>query len=502
MRRTLRFAIGSIAIIASVAGTIGLYLWRTLSNPLVLDAPQPIVSPEAADTMERVKPSIVEAPVTYDITAIVDSFELAVPRTYGNIETRMQAGTNTRVHFAFAISRSPFQVRITGSTVAISADVEYEARGWYRPVIGPELSAGCGTGGVPRPRVRATLVSTGRLTSDWRVRSRTRLVRLEPYSIEQRDHCRVTVFRIDITDRVIDGTRRMLEQNVAKFDSSVARWNSRAWFEQLWRSLQRPIRFTDSVYMVINPFAAQLGRIRTDGNIVIAPLRLIASPRVLTGGRPNEFELMKPIPRLEIADSVGSGAHVLMEASFSYPVASVLLRRVLVGRSVQQSGRRVRIEDVELSGVGAGRVALEVKLGGAVRGRLYFTGTPKLDRVNRQVHVPDLDYDVGSANMLLVRGFEWLKGVHIRDFLRERARLPDSAFIGKLSELAERGMNRTLSAGVELSARIQDAEGTAVHATAKDIRVRAHADADLKLAISKAPTLPRPAPGSTKKVGG
>jgi hypothetical protein len=162
-------------------------------------------------------------------------------------------------------------------------------------------------------------------------------------------------------------------------------------------------------------------------------------------------------------------------------------------------GHRIKIRDVELSGIGGGRVALGVTLGGNVRGRLYFTGTPSLDPVHHQVHVPDLDYDVGTAQML-VEGFGWLRGVDIRDFLRDRARLPDSAVVGKLSGLAQNGINRSLAPGVTLSGRIHDAQGTSVRATTQDIRMRAVADAEFKLAIDRGPTLPRP-PGIARSEG-
>ena len=495
MKHPRRFALLGVLIVAS---GLGAYLWRTLSSPILLDAPPPVVTTDSVGREPPLPPSIVEAPVTYDVSAAVDSFERAVPRNYGDIDNRLPVGDNPRAHFAFLVSRAPFRVHVDGLTISIASDIEYEARGWYRPVIGPELSAACGTGGVPRPRVRATIVSTARLTSDWQLRTQSRVAHLEPFSTDPRDRCRVTIFHIDITNRVIEATQRVLEQNLAKFDRAIADWNTRSRFEQLWRQLQRPIRLTDSVYLVINPFAAQLGSIGSEGNTVVAHLRLIASPRVLTGGYPNEFERMHPIPPLDKASGVGSGAHVLMDASFSYPVATVLLRRVLVGKKIEQSGRRVRIRDVEVFGVGGGRVALGVTLAGAVRGRLYFTGTPMLDRVNRQVYVPDLDYDVGSAT-LLVRGFEWLKGIDIRDFLRARARLPDSALVGRLRELAEHGMNRTLAPGVELSAQIQRAEGTDVLATTQEIRIRAVADADLKLAVSRAPTLRRSVTSAKKE---
>ncbi len=469
----------------------GSYLWYLLRNPLSLDASPPAVSADLPDTMPPAAPSIIDAPVAYDVSAAVDSLEQAVPRAYGDLARRIQAGNNTRAHFAFAVAREPFRVRVNGTTISISTDIEYEGRVWYRPFIGPELSAACGTAGVPRPRVRATLVSSARLTPDWQLRTRTRVERLEPVSTEARDRCRITIFRIDVTNRVIDATRRLLEQNVEKFDRNVARWNARGWFEQLWHTLQRPIRFTDSVYMLIDPQAAQLGSIGAVRDTLVGQVRLIASPRVVTGERPRDAEHLTGIPALQKADSVGTGTHVQMDARFTYPVATTLLQRALVGRTIRQGNRSIRVADVQLSGIGAGRVALGVQLAGAVKGRVYFTGTPSLDRANRQVHVPDLDYDVGSVK-LLVRGFEWMKGVDIRDFLRERARLPDSAALGKLVDLAERGTNRTLTPGVDLSLRIARAEGASVLATTKDIRVRAVADAEMKLTISRGPTVPRP----------
>lgn len=475
----------------------GTYVWYLFRNPLSLDASPPALSADIPDTMPPAAPSIIDAPVAYDVSAAIDSLEQSVPQAYGDLTRRLQAGNNARAHFAFVVAREPFRVRVNGTTISISTDVEYEGRVWYRPFIGPELSAACGTAGVPRPRVRATLVSSARLTPDWQLRTRTRVARLEPVSTDARDRCRITIFRIDVTNRVIDATRRLLEQNVEKFDRNVAQWNARARFEQLWHTLQRPIRFTDSVYMLIHPYAAQLGSIGAVNDTLVGRVRLLATPRIVTGERPRDDEHMIDIPALQKADSVSTGTHVQMDARFTYPVATVLLQRALVGRTIRQGSHRIRVADVQLSGIGAGRVALGVTLAGAVKGRVYFTGTPSLDRANRQVHVPDLDYDVGSVK-LLVRGFEWMKGVDIRDFLRERARLPDSAALGKLVDLAERGTNRTLTSGVDLSLRIDRAEGTSVHATTREIRVRAVADAEMKLTISRAPAVPRPRLPSVK----
>ena len=58
--------------------------------------------------------------------------------------------------------------------------------------------------------------------------------------------------------------------------------------------------------------------------------------------------------------------------------------------------------------------------------------------------------------------------------------------------MAHEGINRSLTDGIDLSGTIHRAEATAVHATVERLVVRALAEADLKLDISKAPALPRP----------
>jgi len=484
-RRSLLIVVVFVAIVAAV---VGFYVRNKISGPLVLNAPPPSVIADVDDTMPGAPESSIEALVTYNLSTAVDSLEAAVPMTYGDIEQRLPVASNTRASFGFTVSRSPFRVVVRGQTLSISADVEYQGRVWYRPPIGPELSAGCGVGDAPHPRVRATLVSTGRLTPRWELRTRTRVLRLEPLSDDPRDRCRLTVLRIDVTDRVIEATRNMLEQNVVKFDQAVARWPVRPRFVRLWGMLQRPIWLTEGVYLEINPYAAQLGSVGAVGDTVMARLRMVASPRVVTD---MQVGPLSPLPALQAGGDVGHGAHVVVEALFSYPTATALLRRSLVGYRIVQEGHRIEIRDIQLSGIGGGRVALAVTLAGRARGRLYFTGTPRFDLVHHQIHVPDLDYDVGTEQML-VQGFAWLKGVDIRDLLRDRARLPDSAVVGKLRGIAEHGINRTLADGVRLSGRIHDAQGTSVLATTKGIRVRGVADAEFKLAIDRGPTLPRP----------
>ena len=461
-----------------------------------VEAPPPMVVEDAVDSLAGIEPSVVESEVRYDLGPAIASLEKAVPRSFGDIEKRMQAGTNTRAHFAFAAERTPFQISVDGQRVAISGTIEYEGRGWYRPPIGPTISAACGTGGVPKPRARIRITSTISLTPEWSLSSKSRVTTVEPFNEgASRDRCRVTPFRIDVTDRVMKATRGVLEQQLRNLDRNIAQVNTRERFEQWWRSMSRPIRLTDSVWLTINPSDVQMGSIRYDSGSMVARLRLEASPRIETGNRPNDFDLFTPLPRLERGDSVGRGFHVTIDGELGYDVANPLLRKAIVGRKIQIGDRSIAIRDVTIGGIGGGKVALGVRFGGSAKGIIYLTGTPSYDRESDQLLVPDLAYDL-RTNDMLVRGVAWLKDDTIRDFLRERARFPVDDQLDRLRQLAENGMNRDLSKGVSLIANLDKARAVSVRATRRALLVRASASGWARLDIDrpvgvKPPTRPK-----------
>jgi hypothetical protein len=69
--------------------------------------------------------------------------------------------------------------------------------------------------------------------------------------------------------------------------------------------------------------------------------------------------------------------------------------------------------------------------------------------------------------------------------------LPDEDAGEHLRVLAEKGMNRELTDGVELSAKIARARGLKVYATTTAVRVRAVATGEATLKISRRIVLPR-----------
>lgn len=442
-----------------------------------VDAPPPTMSADI-DTVPPLATSTLDIPLTYDLAPVIAAMEKAVPTRFGNISKRLAVPERPRMHIAFEASRDPFRVSLDGQTAHITAVIHYVGRGWYDSRFAPEVSASCGIDNE-RPRAVIEIAVPLRITSDWKLRGRSRIERVSPVSADTRDMCRVTVFSIDVTSRVIDATRSLLEEKRSFIDGKISAVAIRPRFEEWWVLLQKPIQLTDNVWLKLNPTAVRMGKSLGTRRTLVTALGFSASPRVLTGNRPAEGNV--PLPPLDSA-AVGDGLHVLLEAILGYDVATRLLQDQLVGKTVERSGQKLVVKKARLFGIGGGKVALELRLTGSARAHIFFVGTPVYDPASRELFVPDLEYDVASANSL-VSGFEWLKHDDVRTFFRTHARWAAGDIIATGRSHLQEGLNRDLAPGVRLTAEVTDVKGLAVHALRSGIALRAQADANAQLTI-------------------
>jgi hypothetical protein len=445
---------------------------------LDVDAPAPAMMADA-DTLPTLPTSTLDIPLTVDLSPVVKELEKVVPRRFGNIDERKPV-SNKRIHIAYEAVRGPFIVSLNGRTATIAAIVQYKGRGWYKPPIGPEISSSCGINDQ-MPRARISLASDLTITSGWNLRGKSKPVRVSPFTTERRDQCRVTAFKIDVTDKVISATQSAIEKQRPMIDRKVSSINIRPRFENWWHLLEQPIRLTDSVWLLIKPSAVRMGETVGVKRTLVTALGFSASPVVVTGRKP--VVNVTPLPPLNPA-AVGNGLHILLEGVIGYDLATDLLRKHIVGKKVTRAGQTLEIRDARLFGIGGGKLALELRFKGAANGHIYLVGTPRYDASTNELYVPDLDYDVGST-ALLVKGLEWVKHDDVRKFITTNARWEIGDVMRTGKEQLTKGLNRDLAPGVHLAADVKQVEGLSVHARRTAIRLRAQADANARLTIDQ-----------------
>ena len=411
-------------------------------------------------------------PLEYDFTAILRVVERAVPKQFGSMDSVRQAGDDTRRHYAFEATRSPFTAFADGRLVHLQATLDYAVRGWYKPIIGPTIGAGCGKDPHTRPRLVIEMATPLTLTDNWHLASHAQIVRVEPASTLPQDHCDVSLLHKDITPRVVEAARIGIIEHLPDIDHKVAEIDLKKRFIEWWGLLTRPIRLTDGVWLLLGPDRLAMGGVRGTGHTLRVPVTLAASPRIITSVDTPRVDTTA-LPALG-RDSTVNGFKISIDGVVGYAAATKAVAAALDGRKLTQGGRTVRIDTTFVEPASRGRLALTVAFSGDAHGRLRFLGTPVYNPKKREVFVPDLDYDLQTDDNL-INTYAWLKADDLRATFREKARFPVSEALDRGRQLLMIGLNRTIGDALTLAASVDSVSVKGLFVTKNGLIVRGEA---------------------------
>jgi hypothetical protein len=359
-------------------------------------------------------------------------------------------------------------VQLHGAEARIETTIGYALQVSYRMPALPDVGGSCGRGSAPRPRLRVAIGSPVAIGRDWSLRTEARIATVGPASATDRDRCQVTLFGVDVTEDVASAARGYVEDHLPAVDSSAARVDTRSRFEGWWGKLREPIQLDDSLWLAIRPERIRRGPVRGSGDTVRVDLALSARPRIVYGPRPNDP--LAPLPALDTG-TVVPRLDLLVDARADYAAITDFLDEQLGDTTVELGGRSLRIRSLALRGIGAGRLALELQLAGAVTGRVYLTGTPTIDPASGRISIPDLEFDEATRAEL----FPFLPGltaVPLRDFLRTQAVWPAEPAIKWLTQWLAIGLNRFLSDDLGVTGIVDDVDIVAAYAQREALFVR------------------------------
>jgi hypothetical protein len=419
-------------------------------------------------------------PLEYDVTAVLRLVDQVVPKTFGSMDSVRAINGDSRKHYAFEATRGPFTAFATGREMHLRATFAYRARGYYKPPIGPTMSAGCGSD-KEQPHIVVELATPLSLTANWHLVSHARLVTIRPATTEGRDRCDVGILHTDVTDRVIGAARSALEAKLPDIDRKVGTVDLTGRVTEWWRLLNRPIRLTDGVWLTLQPEQLRMGKVRGEAKVLTVPVSLDARPRIVTGEEPRTEA--SPLPPLS-KDTVAEGFRVEMDGLIDYGTATKAITSALAGRRFTRAGRTVAVENVSVMPASRGRLLLGISFAGDATGRLQLVGTPRYQPALGIVDVPDLDFDLDTDSKL-VQGFAWLRSDELRATIRERARVPVQPALDKGRALLLSGLNRKLGDAVTMSATVDSVSVKGLYVTRDALVVRAEATGQAGFAVKQ-----------------
>jgi hypothetical protein len=447
---------------------------------------RPSASGSRAELLDEVPPpqptlSHFDVPLEYDFTPILKEVERVVPRTLGSLDSLHQLGDDRRRHFAYEVTRGPFTAFMRGSQVHLRTTLSYAVRGFYNPPVGPTLSAGCGRGDE-RPEMVVEFVTPLSLTPAWHLRSDVRLAQLGPATQSAQDRCRVSILRLDVTDRVIDAARAGLTAHLPEINREISRIDLTDQVREWWRELNRPIRLTEDVWLLLQPQQLRAGRVAGQGQLLQLRVGLDAFPRIVAGPEPDPP--VPPLPPLARSTNA-TGFRIVLDGEVDYATASQAITQEVGGKTVTTAGRSATVQSVTAAPAGGGRLALTVAFTGDASGTLRFVGTPHYDAGLGQIRVPDLDYDL-ETDSHLVNAIAWIRSDALRTLFRENARVPVAPVLERGRALLTEGLNRRIGRSVTLSATVDSVSVDGLYVTRAGLVVRAGASGNAHVEVREA----------------
>ncbi len=451
-------------VLLGVAVALGGCGGRAAPSAAGIDAPEP---PPPVMSLSRF-----DVPLTYDITKVLGVVDRAVPTEFGSLDSVHQVGDDDRKHYAFHATRGPFTAFGRGTEFHLRATLEYEARGFFKFGFAPTVSAGCGTSTDRPPRLVVELATPLSLSANWHLVSHVRLVRASPASRSQRDRCEVRFLHYDVTERIVDAARGALVDGLAAIDSTIGAVDLTGQATGWWEALNRPIRVTDGVWLLLGPKRLRAGDVRGDGHALIVHVGLDARPQIVTADSEPVVAAL-PLPPLA-ADTGAHGFHILIEGVVDYATASQVLSDAVRGAVVTEQVHTVSIDSVMVSAESAGRLGLAVAFHGDAQGTLFLVGVPRHDAIRHGIAMPDLDYDLHTSSAL-INAYSWLASPALRLLLRDRAILPEGRALDRGRELLLEGLNRKVGDAMTLAAGIDSVAARGVYVTRRGLVLRAEA---------------------------
>jgi hypothetical protein len=428
--------------------------------------------PATVAELPEVPLSRFNVPLKYDFTAVLGAVDRAVPVQFGSLDSVRQVGDDAHRHFAFEAVRDPFTAFADGSLIHLRATLAYMGRGFFKPLVGPTLSAGCGTSVTDQPRIVVELITPLTLTANWHLQAHTQLLRLDPASDSARDRCEVRLLHYDVTPRIVEAARNAVTDHLTDIDRRIADVDLTDHFNEWWGALNRPIPLADGVWLLLGPERLHVGSVTGKARVLTVQVGLDARPRIVTGaGEP--IVAATPLPPL--AHGVPStGYHILIEGIVDYATISRVLTQAIAGKPVVRQGHTLIFESVSASPAPGGRLAVAATFHGDASGTLQFIGIPVHNVMRGQVTVPDLDYDLRTTNRV-VNAYAWLRSDALRVLFREQVAVPERPALDRGQQLLLSGLNRKIGDALTLSAAVDSVAARGLFVTSAGLVVRAEA---------------------------
>jgi hypothetical protein len=419
-------------------------------------------------------PSDIDIPISIELKNYFKQAENSVSYEYTG-----KAQPCEGIRYEYYFKRSPFNIVGEGNKINLNfqgdykIDLSYCAKCAFDQCIVPKISVSCGYG-EPLRKIKIGYTSTFSMFSDYKIQSVTKLTTLEPI-----DRCKMTVFNLDATDRLISYIKAPLNELGAEVDKKVSAYDLKPTILDLWKTINEEIRFGSFGFMNLNPKSVRLSEFNIKGTILEFSLALTANP-VLRTKSTQTPEI--PLPNLQTY-TPGKGFNINLDLFVSYDTLSKYLTDAIKGKELMLKKKKIILQSVEVYGIGNQKIVIGLSFGGRRKGILYLVGTPEYVPESKTLSFPDLKFDVKTKN-LIFKSAKWLFNDKITAAIRTGSKYDLSTDLNDVKIMFQKELNKKLDESISSSGEVEDLNVMEIYPTKESLMLRAVSKGNLKIIIA------------------
>lgn len=382
-------------------------------------------------------PSFINIPITIGLQKVWDDANNQIPSNFGDRYWPCQGA-----RYEYSVRRDPITFSLNNLTLNANTKVFYKAKGEYCATcflgncIVPKITGSCGYDEDER-RIRVGISSDLQLLPNYQFTSQTSIRDFTP-----ENECRITIFSIDMTGKVIGGAKPAFERVLGNVDSKVANIEIRSKVESMWNKIQNPIKISKVGNLYINPEQIGVNDLHGNGQVIKGTLFLKANPIIASINNRQNIEL----PNLTNFSN-GTDFTINLDVKLSNDSLSKVLTDAIISKKQEFKWfifKRTFIADsAKIYSIDNSKIAVKLNFRGTKRGSLYFIGTPTLSSDKLNFSFPDASFDLATKDLLL-KAAKWLFSNKITGLLREKARFGLSSKINDVRKKIDENINRQI----------------------------------------------------------
>jgi hypothetical protein len=286
-----------------------------------------------------------------------------------------------------------------------------------------------------------------------------------------------------ISNLLISANRETVSKQIDEVIAGSINFKSIA--EEGWKLMFNPYKIQGDyeAWLSINPYSVSLMPLQGSFGHIRIGAAVVSDMECFLDNVPQAGQV-RSLPDLQPLETVSDTFHISLLTDIPYTSIDRIMNTEIGDSAFVFGNRKITFESFRVYGAN-GKLAVQTKVKGSVKGTIYLTGIPYFNAADTTVRIKDLEFDLKTRN-LMMNSAKWLFNGRIEQTLMKSIAIPFNTDISKIENQLSVFINHyKLGFGFEINGKLARLSVTDLALTPGSVKANLLFSGNLSLGISE-----------------